>query len=162
MMHEELLGSFAEVGVAFAGFAGLVSVVSQRAEPSGLATYDRIAMIGFSVQAAVYSFVPRVLAALGVADAIVWRASAALVALALAAWSLYGISNRRVLARADGLSGHAAFDYLTPVALASAVALAACAALGTLERVAGVYVSALLGMLVSSGAYFVRMLIPRR
>ncbi len=161
MLHEELLGTLAEVGVTFAGFASLVSVVGARERPQrGFEFYDRVAMIGFSVQAAGFALLPRVLAALLVPEPVAWRASSCAMSLLLVAWSLYGASRRRLIAKAEGVSGRAAVDTLTRIGIVGGVLVGVLAVLLTQGPLAGVYVAALFWMLLSSAVYFVRMLVP--
>ena len=149
--------------MAFAGFAGLVSVFEERAGAprSAFDFFDRVAMIGFGVQATAFALLPRVVVALGAAEPLAWRLSGALLAAVLLAWSLYGASRRRQIARAVGASAREARDWLPLAGVLISVALAALILFRPAERVAGIYVSALFGMLAFSAAYFLRMLVPR-
>lgn len=148
--------------MAFAGFAGLASVFGDRqgTQRRTFDIYDRVAMIGFSVQAAAFALLPRILAALGVDQLVAWRASAIAMAAALLAWSLYGASRRRRIAEAEGVSGREATDWLPRAGLVISVGISALVVFLPAQHVAGVYIAALFGMLAFSSAYFLRMLIP--
>jgi hypothetical protein len=150
------------VAVAFAGFAGLASVFGERqgAERRAFDVYDRVAMIGFGVQATAFALLPRIVVALGAAELTAWRVSGVLMAGALLTWSLYGASRRRRIARAVGASAREATDWLPVAGIVISVAIFALFLLRPAERVAGIYVTTLFGMLAFSAAYFLRMLVP--
>jgi hypothetical protein len=162
LIHEELLGTLAEVAVAFAGFAGLASLFGERADAPRRAfdVFDRVAMIGFGVQAAAFALLPRIVAALGATEPLAWRLCGFLMAAALLGWSLYGASRRRRIARAVGASAREARDWLPRAGVAISVVLLVLFVLRPAERIAGIYVTTLFGMLAFSSAYFLRMLIP--
>lgn len=149
--------------MAFAGFAGLATLFGERAssERRAFDLYDRVAMIGFGVQAAAFALLPRIVAALGAPEAIAWRVSGVLLASVLLVWSLYGASRRRRIATAVGASRHEARDHLTRAGIAISLVLLALMVFRPTERIAGIYVSALFGMLAFAAAYFLRMLVPR-
>ena len=150
------------MAVAFAGFAGLVSVLGDRqgAQRRAFDVYDRVAMIGFGVQAAAFALLPRILAALGAAEPLAWRVSGVAMAAALLVWSLYGTSRRRRIAEAAGISRREATDWLPRAGIVISVTLSALIVFRPAERLAGIYVATLFGMLAFSSAYFLRMLIP--
>jgi hypothetical protein len=151
------------VAVAFAGFAGLASLLGERAQASRRAfeIFDRIAMIGFGVLAAGFALLPRILLALGLAEPVAWRASALAMAISLIVWSGYGVARRRRLAAAVGASPREAADRLPWAGFAVNGTLALLFALLPAARVPGVYVAALFLLLIFSALYFLRLLIPR-
>ena len=151
------------MAVAFAGFAGLASLLGDRAGASrrAFAAFDRVAMIGFGVQAAAFALLPRILVALGVTEPVAWRASALVMVATLLAWSFYGASRRRRIAAAVGASARESTDWLPRAGLAVSLALAVLFLLLPAARIAGVYLATLFGMLIFSSLYFLRMLIPR-
>jgi hypothetical protein len=157
-----LLGTLAAVAVAFAGFAGLASVFGERegARRRPFDAYDRVAMIGFGVQATAFALLPRIVTALGAAEPLAWRVSGVAMAAALLVWSLYGASRRRRIAEAAGVSRREATDWLPRAGIGISVALSVLIVFRPVERIAGIYVTALFGMLAFSAAYFLRMLLP--
>ena len=148
--------------MAFAGFAGLASVLGERqgAPRRAFDVYDRVAMIGFGVQAAAFALLPRIVVALGAAEPLAWRVSGVAMAAALLVWSLYGASRRRRIAEAAGVSRREATDWLPRAGIGISVALLALTLFRPAERIAGVYLATLFGMLAFSSAYFLRMLVP--
>ena len=151
------------MAVAFAGFGGLASLFGERGGVPRRAfdAYDRVAMIGFGVLAAGFALLPRILAALCLAEPAAWRASALAMAAALLAWSGYGLSRRRRIAAAVGASPREAADWLPWAGFAVNGTLALLFTLLPAARVPGVYVAALFLLLVFAGLYFLRLLIPR-
>ena len=150
------------MAVAFAGFASLASMFGERqgAERRAFDLYDRVAMIGFGVQAAAFALLPRIVVALGAAEPLAWRVSGVAMAAALLVWSLYGASRRRRTAEAAGVSRREATDWLPRAGIAISVTLFALMLFRPAERIAGIYLATLFGMLAFSSAYFLRMLVP--
>ena len=150
------------MAVAFAGFAGLASIFEQSNAPRRpFDAFDRIAMIGFGVQAAGFALLPRIVAALGVAEPLAWRASGLATATSLLAWSLYGAWARRQIARQADASAREASDRLPRIGAVIGLSLFALFALRSAGSLPGIYVTTLFGMLVFASAYFLRTLIPR-
>jgi hypothetical protein len=118
-------------------------------------------MIGFGVLAAAFALLPRILLALGLTEPAAWRASALTMAVALIAWSGYGLSRRRRIAAAVGASPREASDWLPWAGFAVNGTLALLFALLPAARVPGVYVAALFLLLIFAALYFLRLLIPR-
>ena len=95
MEHQDLLQTFAEVAVAFAGFSAVVSIFDRRAESDDprVRHYRIRVMVEYSLCVSIFSFVPYLLNALLASEAIAWRASSALLAIS---WS--AIAVRRMCA----------------------------------------------------------------
>lgn len=148
--------------MAFAGFAGLASLFGERAggprRPFDF--FDRVAMIGFGVQATAFALLPRILVALAVPEPAAWRTAGVLLAALLLVWSLYGASRRRQIAAAAGISHRDATDWLPRAGMGISVVLLALFAFRPADRIAGIYVASLFGMLAFSAAYFLRTLLP--
>ena len=150
--------------MAFAGFAGLATLFGERAggERRAFDFFDRVATIGFGVMAAAFALLPRIVAALGASEPAAWRASGVVMSVVLLAWSLYGSSRRRRIARAIGAPPREERDWMTRVGSGVSAVTFALFVFRPAERVAGIYVATLFGMLIFSAAYFLRMLVPRR
>ena len=84
MANADLMLTFAEVAVTFAGFAGLVTVIAQRLSGADttVATGRLQGMLVLSLLVAAFSFVPQLVAGFGLSEEAVWRASSGLYGLA--------------------------------------------------------------------------------
>ncbi len=86
MNHDDTLYAFAQVAVAFAGFAGLMAFVRERAA-GPLTSVQRnrlIGMVRVALIATAFAMLPIVVAAQGGSETATWRISGALFATALA------------------------------------------------------------------------------
>ncbi len=101
VQHSELLMTMAEVSIAFAGFSGVVGVFGYRNVQSDYRVkFFRVgAMVGFSLIAALFSFVPLLLSAIGIPEPAVWRLASGTLALALLCWTMVGVRGTRQLQR---------------------------------------------------------------
>lgn len=95
---------FAEIAIALAGFASLVSVIGARAggDPPMLDANRLRNLVDTSLLVVVFSLVPMVLMVLGFDAEVVWRASCAAYAASLLAWGLVAQRRERRL-RAAGI-----------------------------------------------------------
>lgn len=91
--------TMAEVSIAFAGFSGVVGVFGYRNRQSDyrLKFFRVGGMVGFSLIAALFSFVPLLLSAIGIPEAVVWRLASGTLALALLCWTMVGVRATRQL-----------------------------------------------------------------
>ncbi len=97
MQDSDLLLTIAEVAVAFAGFASLVSILGQRAAQDDfyVSSVRMRAMVLYSLLVVAFALVPFVLNRYGLRDEAVWRVSSALFAIAVVAVEVWLI--RRVV-----------------------------------------------------------------
>lgn len=151
MLHSELLLTFAEIGVAFAGFASLISLLGAASEVIDVSRL--LGMVRTSLFATAFALFPFVPSALGVSEASVWRISGALFFTVSGlhtffAWrQLYRLWQQGVWKMRAG--------YYTFPAGACGLAFALTAALVSDERLAsGFYVASLAALLSVSGALF--------
>ncbi len=97
MQDSDLLLTIAEVAVAFAGFASLVSILGQRSSQDDLyvSSVRMRAMVLYSLLVVAFSLSPFVFNRYGLQDETVWRVSSALFAIAVVAVEVWLI--RRVV-----------------------------------------------------------------
>ena len=86
MSHADTLYALAQIAVAFAGFAGLMAFVRERAAgPLTQVQRNRlIGMVRVALIATAFAILPIVVSAQGLSESIAWRASGALFAVAFA------------------------------------------------------------------------------
>ena len=86
MQNADLLLTIAEVAVAFAGFASLVSILGRRAsrDPPIVQAARLRALIVSGLMVVAFAFVPFLPHRMGLSDPSVWRLSSALFAAATA------------------------------------------------------------------------------
>ena len=151
MLHSDLLLTFAEIAVAFAGFASLISLLGQSSEV--LDSSRLLGMVRTSLLVTAFSLLPFVPAALGSSPLAAWRLSGAVFFVVAGlhtflAWrQLYRLWKRGVWKVRAG--------YYTFPAGGTSLALALCAALAPEERIsAGLYISSLAALLSVSGVLF--------
>jgi hypothetical protein len=87
MPAQDALLTAAEISMIFAGFSSILMVLRRRAE--GWLPVELLAlwlMVGFSLSALLFSFLPILLVQLGVSENAAWRASSAALGLLLLAW----------------------------------------------------------------------------
>lgn len=159
MEHQDLLQTFAEVAVAFAGFSAVVSVFDRRAREDDprLRHYRIRVMVEYSLCVTVFAFVPYLLhATLGAEDA-AWRIASLLLVIF---WSIVGLAASR---RARAILGRSAHT-VAPAFSAVATALGYGGALILVLNVVGIsigspgasYILGLFFPLVQSALYFLR------
>lgn len=161
---DDFLFTVAEVSVAFAGFAGLVTVLARRLKP-GERELDIVRlrdMLLLSFLATAFSLFPTLPAVFGASDALVWRLSSGFFA---AAWMGFGIQGLWAGIR---LSGTGTRPFSRPLFWSNLVVHVPCMAALTLVAVdatpvaairPGVYLAALFALLYLAGAYFVALFV---
>lgn len=110
LQDSELLLTLAEVAVAFAGFASLVSILGRRSarDDSRINSIRMRAMVLYSLMVVAFSLVPFFLQRYGLSDPAIWRASSALFAGSVAVTAIWLV--RQVLrARSLELSSRRPF-----------------------------------------------------
>jgi len=160
--HQDLLQTFAEVAVAFAGFSAVVSVFDRRAEHDDprIRHYRVRVMVEYSVCVVIFSFVPYLLNATLGSEELAWRISS--LALTIA-WSLVGLSASRRARRIHGRSALRAAPVFS--ALASSLGYAGATilvlnAFGFPIRAYGAsYALGLFLPLLQSALYFLRIVV---
>ncbi len=97
LQDADLLLTIAEVAVAFAGFASLVSILGQRSarDDFRVSSVRMRAMVLYSLLVVAFALFPFVFNRYGLSDEAVWRVSSALFAIAVAAVEVWLI--RRVM-----------------------------------------------------------------
>ena len=87
LQDSDLLLTIAEVAVAFAGFASLVSILGQRSAQDNfhVSSVRMRAMVLYSLLVVTFSLFPFVFNRYGLRDEAVWRVSSALFAIAVLA-----------------------------------------------------------------------------
>jgi hypothetical protein len=160
----DFLFTVAEVAVAFAGFAGLVTVLTQRLAKTER-EFDVVRfrdMLFLSLIAAAFSLLPTLPSAFGASDEATWRLSAVLFLIAWAGFDLQGLIAGLRLSR----SGTRPFsrplfwsNLAIHVPAMIALLLVAIDAPLVASVRSAVYLAALFAMLYLAGAYFVALFI---
>ena len=162
MEHQELLQTFAEVAVSFAGFSAVVSVFDRRSleDDPRIRHYRVRVMVEYSVCVAMFAFVPYLLHALLESEAFAWRVSSALLAIS---WSAVGLSASRRARKIFGKSAFAVAPTFSAIATVLGYSGAAILVLNTVGlslRSPGVsYIVGLFFPLVQSALYFLRIVV---
>jgi hypothetical protein len=151
----ELLPTIAEVGVAIAGFASLISVLGVRRRSEQLAaSFSRIrGMLETSLLTAAFAFAPFIPFKFGVSSAISWRAAG--VVFALAAFSRIVLIRSRFQPH-QTVSRVSVYGIGGAQAVAALILLAAALVLSE-TRVVGAYHLLLFVSLLSSIYLFMRV-----
>lgn len=162
MEHQDLLQTFAEVAVGFAGFSAVVSIFDRRAENDDpRIRHGRVRVIvEYSLCVVVFSFIPYLLNATLGAEELAWRVSSGALAIV---WSVIGISSgrraRRILGR-SALSAAPAFSAITTaLGYVGAAILALNAAGFSLGSNGASYILGLFFPLLQSALYFLRVVV---
>ena len=163
MPDADVLLTIAEVAVAFAGFAGLVSILGRRSsrDPSVVQAARLRALIVSGLLVVAFAFVPFVPYRVGLSDLVVWRISSGLFALATAGVAWVAWDNARRV-RAVGPSPRGFFSRGLVIAsdLAVAGALLVANAFGAFpDHAAAVYIASLLLLLFLAGFMFANLLL---
>ncbi len=161
MQGEGILGTIAELSVAFTGFTGVVAVFGRRpdAEWAPLEVFRFRVLLGASLAALLFSLLPFLLHHGGIAEARVWRVGSALVVLHLV---VVAALDTRTLARVRRESDQPIFFALETAVAAFALVVFLIQVLNALGQLASVSFSAFLAALVYylfvSAVNFVRLL----
>jgi hypothetical protein len=156
---ESALLTTAEVAVAFAGFASVVTVFRRR-EDEGWAAGDVLRfqlMIGASLSVVFFALLPFAISFFGTSERTVWASASCMLGLYLGIIS--GLIARRTLNLTTGaaLNPYISWSFLVGGAIAfSFQALNAAGAI--FERELGPYFLGLLYLLILAGVSFARML----
>jgi hypothetical protein len=154
----------AELAVAFAGFAGLVTVLTQRLTKTQR-EFDVVRfrdMLLLSLIAAAFALFPTLPIAFGANEEITWRVSSGLFVVAWAGFGLQGLLAGLQLSRSGSrpflrpLFWNNLAAYIVSVA---ALLLVAAGADVVADVRAAVYLAALYVLLYLAGAYFVALFI---
>lgn len=162
MEHQDLLQSFAEVAVAFAGFSAVVSIFDRRAERDDprVRHYRIRVMVEYSLCVAIFAFVPYLLDATLGSEDLAWRISSVLLA---GAWSWVGLSASRRARRIFGKSAFTvapAFSSVAAVLGYTGAAILLLNAVGLSLRSPGAsYLVGLFCPLLQSALYFLRIVV---
>lgn len=161
----DFLFTVAEVAAAFAGFAGLVTVLTQRLAKTPRRDFDIARfrdLLLLSLFVAAFALFPTLPAAFGASDEITWRVSALLFLVAWAAFGSQGLYAGRRLSR----SGSRPFarplfwnNLVVHVVAMLALILVAVDASPVANVRAAVYLAALFAMLYLAGAYLMALFI---
>lgn len=91
MEHQDLMLTFAEVAVAFAGFSAVVSMFDRRSEHDDprVRHYRVRVMVEYGVCVSIFAFVPYLLDALLGSPELAWRLASGLL---VCVWSFIGLS----------------------------------------------------------------------
>jgi len=160
--HQDVLQTFAEVAVAFAGFSAVVSVFDRRAgdDDPRIRHYRVRVMVEYSVCVAVFAFVPYLLNTVFASEPAAWRVSSALLAVA---WSAVGLSAARRARRIFGGSAFAVAPAFSAVATflgyAGAGILVLNAAGVSIRSAGASYIVGLFFPLLQSALYFLRIVV---
>ena len=162
MGHEDLLLAIAQIAVAFAGFAGLVSMLSSvRSEKhSGIQSLLFRTMILMALTVLTFSLVPFVPNSFGLPPLISWRIASALFLIGGATGLYVGV--RYVVALADILKNIKGFKLKMVVIDGGTIFALLLLGLNTVgvlpELAAGFYITSLFLFLMGSGITFVALL----
>jgi hypothetical protein len=156
-LHTDLLFIVAEIGAAFAGFATLVAVISNRSERPAeqVRLHFRLlqnALTG-SLLAVSFAILPAVISRQAVDPSFAWRVSASLCSLTLASYMAYVIPRLLRATRAAGQSVEAMFYVNSLMTGAWVIVFTGCA-VGAFPTSS--YLIALTGLLASAGVAFLR------
>lgn len=162
MEHQDLLQTFAEVAVAFAGFSAVVSIFDRRAadDDPRIRHYRIRVMVEYSLCVAIFSFVPYLLNATLGSEVLAWRISSVLLMIA---WSAVGLSAGRRPRQIFGKSAFSiapAFSTVATVLGYTGAAILLLNAIGISLRSPGAsYIVGLFFPLLQSALYFLRIVV---
>lgn len=162
MEHQDLLQTFAEVAVAFAGFSALVSIFDRRADSDDprIRHFRVRVMVEYSLCVVVFSFVPYLLNAVVGSEEVAWRVSSAALAIV---WSVVGLSSsrraRHILGRSTFSVAPAFSSIATMLGYAGATILVLNAFGFALRSFGASYILGLFFPLLQSALYFLRIVV---
>jgi hypothetical protein len=156
--RSDLLLTTAQIGMALAGFAGLVTLLG-RPSPKADARLNAIrfrSMVELSLALAAFSLLPFLPAELGASESGAWRISSGFYAAVAFFFVTHSVvRNRRDLGRVLIYGGVTA----ALIALCAAVGFAlALNAAGTFRAPAGVYFASLFANFLGAAFFFIRLL----
>ena len=152
--------TIAEIGIAIAGFSGLVVVMRKSSGPlNAIEKYRMSVLLSTAFGAMFLALLPGTLQHLGLADDILWRTSSAfLTAFSFAFVLGWVLSSRRFFSVAREIFSVPAFSLMTVGHLAN-LALQLSVALGLWgDGKSGVFMLGLVWLLAHASQQFVRML----
>jgi hypothetical protein len=155
----ELLLTTAQIGMALAGFVGLVTLLGRPAPrtDSRLNEIRFRSMVELSLTLAAFGLLPFVPTELGLVESVAWRVSSTVYAIACASFLLHSVRrNRRDMGRVLIAGGVTAVLMATCGALTLVLGLDAVGALPGLES--GVYCGALFVHFLAAAFFFIRLL----
>lgn len=159
MPQAELLLTIAQIGMALAGFAGLVTLLGRTA-PEDRPRLDEIrfrSMVELSLALSAFALLPFVPDQLGAAPEASWRIASALYAAGAAVFLAHGVRrNRRTTGVVLVAGGVTAALIATCGLVALGLALDAFGAFSGAES--GVYVAALFVHFLATAFFFLRLL----
>jgi len=161
---DEFRFTVAEVAVAFAGFAGLVTVLTQRLSESQR-EFDVVRfrdMLLLSLMAAAFALFPTLPAAFGADREITWRVSSMLFVITWAGFGLQGLYAGVRLSRSGSRPfSRPLFWSNLAIHIPCMIALLLVTVDSTLVANAreGVYLAALFALLYLAGAYFIALFV---
>ena len=159
MRQADLLLTTAQIGMALAGFAGLVTLLG-RPGPRADRRLNEIrfrSMIELSLTLAAFALLPFVPTELGLVESAAWRVSSAVYAMASASFLLHSFRrNRREMGRVLIAGGVTATLFGVGGALLLALGLDAAGAFRGLES--GVYCGSLFVHFLAAAFFFIRLL----
>lgn len=156
----ESLTTVAEIGIALAGFSGLVVVLRKNSGPlNEIEKFRMSVLLAAAFGAMFFALLPDVLQHLGFTDDTLWRMSSAfLVVFSIAFVIGWVLSSRRFFSVAREIFSVPAFSLMTLGHLINLI-LQLSATLGMWgDRSAGVYLLGLIWLLAHASQQFVRML----
>jgi hypothetical protein len=160
MDQDAVLLTYMEVGVAFAGFAALVTVIRRRdaMEPTPVLTRRLRAMVEDALLVVVFAVLALSIRAFGVREEVVWRICSGLLAVVWSAEMFFGASRGRRMDRAGIRWGSEPYRYfIYSVTVAPILGLSANA-LGAFPSFSGpVFLSGLGVLLFLSTLFFIRL-----
>ena len=159
MTGEDVLLTTAEDGVAFAGFASVVTVFRRR-EAGDRAAGDAVRfrlMIAASLSVVLFALLPFAFAFFGLGEEEVWAASSAVLAVYVVLFLGRSVPQSVRLASAGALSPGVAWPFLAGGVLTLVLQVLNVAGVG-LHREIGPYFLGLLFLLALSGVSFARLL----
>ena len=159
MQQNELLLTIAEVSLAFAGLVGIAGLFGSQSRPDLFRAqfFLVIAMVGYALIAALFAFLPFVIAALGASASTAFRICSFILALSISGWTAYGYSRARQLRKSGNSPPHGVAEFMAGTLLLVAIALL-FGTLGLLgERASGFYTFAVFLQLAFSGYFFFRL-----
>lgn len=159
MRQTELLLTTAQIGMALAGFAGLVTLLG-RPTPRADSRLNEIrfrSMIELSLTLAAFGLLPFVPTELGLVEAVAWRVSSAVYAIASASFLLHSFRrNRRDMGRVLIVGGVTGTLFAVCGTLTLVLGLDAAGVFPGLES--GFYCGALFVHFLAAAFFFIRLL----
>jgi hypothetical protein len=151
MRHADVLLTFAEIAVAVAGFASLISLLSK--SPKFIDGTRLLGMVRSSLLVTAFSLFPFVPNALGISGAPAWRISAAVFLVTNGLHTFFAWRNLYRMWR-KGLFSIRAGYFTFPMGFAGLVLTMASAFATSEELTSGLYLASLAALLSVSGVLF--------